>query len=281
MKYIVNRVRKRIPTQNTQPWERVMIFKTIPSKFQEKKSSKRKKHKRNKLEENNKKDELITTDKDLGQNDVQEKVLEKERDFTGNEGSPQIDTVIDDKNQFDERNSEKRSRKQKKNRRNKSEERNDERQSDDGEIHRRHSSKRKEHKYENPIDPEVEGQVDNIDEPETLVRRRSSKKKKRSKEHDDETSAERRKHRSDKKKNKHHKTKPYIGTDLTYDHVYDGEDENEKEQINQKQDTEGDKVEAIQSVVDSEKTAGSIDQVVDKILQIPSYKNEETYESKL
>ena len=245
-----------------------------------KKSSKRKKHKRNKLDENNKNDELITTEKDLGQNDVQEKVLEKERDFTGNEGNPQTETVIDDKNQFNGRNSEKRSRKQKKHRRNKSEEKNDERQSDDGEIHRRHSSKRKEHKYENPIDPEVEGQVDNIDEPETLVRRRSSKKKKRSKEHDDETSAERRKHRSDKKKNKHHKTKPYIGTDLTYDHVYDGEGENEKEQINQKPDTEDDKVEAIQSVVDREKTADSIDQVVDEILQIPSYKNEETYESK-
>jgi hypothetical protein len=94
----------------------------------------------NKLDENNKNDELITTEKDLGQNDVEEKVLEKERDFTGNEGSPQTETVIDDKNQFNERNSEKRSRKQKKHRRNKSGKKNDERQSDDGEIHRRHSS---------------------------------------------------------------------------------------------------------------------------------------------
>lgn len=242
-----------------------------------KKSSKRKKHKRNKLDENNKKYELITTDKELGQNDVQEKVLEKERDLTGNDDNPQTETVIDDQNQFDERSSEKRSRKQKKHRRNKSEETNDERQSDDGEIHRSHSSNRKEHKHENSIDPEAKGQIDDIDEPETLVRRRSSKKKKRSKEHDDETSAERRKRRSDKKKNKHHKTKLYLGMDMTYDHVYDGESENEKEETNQKLDT----YEATQSVVDREKTDDSIDRDVDEILQIPIYKNEETYDSKL
>lgn len=246
-----------------------------------KKSSKHKKHKQNKLDENSKNDELITTDKDLGQNGVQEKALEKELDFTGNEGNTQADTVIDEQNQFDERNSEKRSRKQKEHRRNKSEEPKDERQSDDGEIHRSHSSNQKEHKHENPIEPEANGQINNIDEPEILVRQRSSKKKKRSKEHDDETSAERRKRRSDKKKNKLHKTKPYLGTDVTYDHVNDGECQNEKEQINQKQDPEDDKVEATQSVVDREKTDDIIDQVVDEILQIPIYKNEETYDSKL